>query len=648
MSTVQTIAKSVARRDANFARWLALSERDDDDLAYRLGQMRNGLNAGESAALRSWAVRQRMIVSEEQSLSARWRATTALGAAKPVSPPTTAAITFPAPAAQPARPSMPVASASAPPPHGAVVRLSIVNSLVRAVWPMYAPWSERMLDIARMHDGRFSRRRTGSWWQFSTLVLDDLIDSAKRVGIPVDGIDGVRAIMAGQASERAQLVVESATLQIRVPASIKLYGHQDAGIRFLMARAHCLLADDQGLGKTIQTILALHNVCPNGKVLIFSPKTLTSNWRAEFMRWLPKSDVAVAVSGSPAPQSRIVITSIDAAKVVGSKLRASLLDERWDCVVVDEAQYVAKPTTKRWKVVSAVSARSARVWLLTGTPMTSRPLDLFGLLRLMRHPLGDDRHAYGRRYCAAQHNGHGWDYRGASNTPELSDRLSSHMLRRTKDEVLDLPPKIRSVVRCNVPDHLARMEPKAIDVLMRLRAQVAIAKIDATWQQVESILDAGEKVIVFSEYIAVLDAISARAEAAKIGSVRVDGSISGAARGAAVERFQTDESTRVFVGQTIAAGVGITLTAATSVVFNDLCLVPAHHAQAEDRAYRIGTTSRVSVTYMVSESLLDDAMWELLAGKIDLIKAFEGGLQDANLAMQSIAVALIAKVNRAA
>ncbi len=131
-------------------------------------------------------------------------------------------------------------------------------------------------------------------------------------------------------------------------------------------------------------------------------------------------------------------------------------------------------------------------------------MDLFGLLKVSRHPLAFSKHEFGLRYCAAEHNGFGWDYSGSSNLDELSLKLSSWMLRRAKDDVLDLPGKVRVTHNVEVARALQVPDYTNIGEMMVARRLLALAKVDATWERIEDVIDGGGKVVVFSEYIDVL------------------------------------------------------------------------------------------------------------------------------------------------
>ena len=211
------------------------------------------------------------------------------------------------------------------------------------------------------------------------------------------------------------------------------------------------------------------------------------------------------------------------------------------------------------------------------------------------------------------------------------------MLRRSKDDVLALPPKLRTWLPVEVPagriarrqkvfeilagkharpagprDTELRRRGKLLAFLVEARQALAFAKVSATLDFVRGAIDQGEKVIVFSCFDDPIQKL-----ARELGSVAVvlTGKTPAAMRQQLVDRFQHDDEVRVFVANIIAGGTGLNLTAATQVVFNDLDWVPTNHWQAEDRAYRIGQTRTVNVTYFVARNTIDDFVQAVLETK---------------------------------
>src|SRR4029078_6973210 len=217
-----------------------------------------------------------------------------------------------------------------------------------------------------------------------------------------------------------------------------------------------------------------------------------------------------------------------------------------------------------------------------------------------------------------------------------------------KDDVLALPPKLRTWLAVAVPsgtgaraiakafnalagkdtrpvpsrDVELRRRGKLLAFLVEARQALAIAKTTATLDFVRGAIDQGEKVIVFSCFDEPI-----RTLARELGdtAVVVTGKTPAAMRQPLVDRFQNDADTRVFVANIIAGGTGLNLTAATQVVFNDLDWVPTNHWQAEDRAYRIGQTRTVNVTYFVARDTIDDFLQAGLETKAALVNAIVDG-----------------------
>ena len=422
-----------------------------------------------------------------------------------------------------------------------------------------------------------------------------------------------------------------------------LFPHQVEGLAFLLGRRRAVLADDMGLGKTRQSIVALTEAAPNGPYLVVVPASVKRNWEREILTARPAARVAIV--GPNAPPKRgfdgWVIVNYD----ILAKHTAALETHEWTGLVFDEAHYLKNHTSQRSKLARALvaSAPDAVLHALTGTPLTNRPRDLFPLLRLVGHPMGRSFLSFAKRYCDARHNGYGWVTDGASNLEELRVQLHGVMLRRTKDDVLDLPPKLRTWLPVPVPEGTGRKEMRRVletllagslghsagqdrvrllARLMKARQQIARAKVGTTIEFVEGAVAQGEKVLVFSSFEEPLEKIAAHfGETA----VSLTGKTPAARRQQLVDRFQNDPSVRVFVANLIAGGVGLNLTAARQVVFNDLDWVPANHWQAEDRAYRIGQTGTVNVTYFSAEGTVDEFVSHALKVKASLIEAVVEG-----------------------
>jgi SWI/SNF-related matrix-associated actin-dependent regulator 1 of chromatin subfamily A len=432
-----------------------------------------------------------------------------------------------------------------------------------------------------------------------------------------------------------------------------LFPHQIEGVAFLLGRQRAILADDMGLGKTRQAIVALRHVAPNGPYLVVCPASVKRNWAREIGIAAPAASTYIIERGAEAPaRHEWVIVNYD----ILSKQMDTLGRVPWAGLVFDEAHYLKNHTSTRSRLARQLASTVALkadtagpvVYLLTGTPLTNRPRDLFVLLQLVGHSLGRSFLSFAKRYCAAERNAYGWQTRGASNVEELTVQLHGVMLRRSKDQVLALPPKLRTWLSVQVPkgtgvrdmrkvvDLLVserdiapgstiddrRLRGRLLQAVTKARQRLAAAKVDATIDFVTGAIDQGEKVIVFSCFEEPMQKL---AEAFGPSAVLLTGKTPADKRQAIVDRFQNDDSIRVFLANIIAGGIGTNLTAATQVVFNDLDWVPANHWQAEDRAYRIGQTRTVNVTYMVAADTIDDFVQGVLEKKRALVTAVIDG-----------------------
>ena len=461
--------------------------------------------------------------------------------------------------------------------------------------------------------------------------------------------------------------VEEAAFQQAVTLSKGLFAHQVEGVGFLLARRRSILADDMGLGKTRQSILALRQAEPLGPYLVLCPASVKWNWIRE-IRGVDPEAVFVVLSGQedgaiPPGFTGWVVLNYD---ILGKRME-ELEAQDWKGVVFDEAHLLKNHESQRSKLGRRLVlevAPEAVVHALTGTPLTNRPRDIFPLLQLIRHPLGRSFLSFAKRYCAAEKNHYGWVTDGASNLEELTLQLHGSMLRRRKEEVLDLPPKTRTWVEVDIANGTASQEIREVfatlvasrahgsqdDSRIRLLAQItkarekiARAKTKATQDLVESIVAQGEKVIVFSCFDAPVQTLAKHFGAA---AVSLTGSTPTEKRQDRVDRFQEDTSVPVFVANLIAGGVGLNLTQARHVVFNDLDWVPANHWQAEDRAYRIGQRSAVTIHYLSARNTLDEFVRQVLQTKTALVQAVVDGGALSPLATRDVLSELEALVAR--
>jgi len=463
-----------------------------------------------------------------------------------------------------------------------------------------------------------------------------------------------------EAASIAQKAIEAsratdAEIKIPCPPGCEFLPFQRAGIAYAINHKDTLFGDEMGLGKSIEAV-GVVNADPCARtILIICPATLKLNWRNEWMKWDIKGlEVEIIKPDTKKfPDTSVVILNYELLP----KWQKELRQHEWSVMIVDEVHYVKNPSTTRAQEIfgrkRAVNKEkpdgsiikceqldpipAKRRLFLTGTPILNRPIELWPIIKALAPKFEKDKRAFGMKYCAAHHNGFGWDFKGASNLDDLQLRLRSlFMVRRLKKDVLkELPPKRRQVLvleAAGLEDLLekekqtyeqykefvieGKFETPEFGKMSEVRKAVAVAKIPFILDHIREVLEEQDKIVVFVHHHEVVDALSA---ALGNSAVHVDGRTKNEDRQAAVDRFQTDPTCKVFVGTIRAAGVGITLTAASTVIFGELSWTPSEMSQAEDRCHRIGQKDAVFVRHLVLENSLDERQSQLIIQKQEVI-----------------------------
>lgn len=428
-----------------------------------------------------------------------------------------------------------------------------------------------------------------------------------------------------------------------VPDGKELRPFQRAGIEYLIHSKKSFLADDMGLGKTPQAICAM-NTLGIDKYLVVAPASLVENWRREITRWSTSPAAPhIFKTGIKNPVDSILILSFGLVPDVDN-LKRILSAYKFDATIVDEAHYLANPTSARTKNLLGINGPFDRdyVFALTGTPLVNKPIDIWPVAsRLKPGALGATNYReFCIRYAHERQNPFSGrtEYYGSKNEAELGRLLrSSMMCRREKSAVLkDLPPKTRRAIYLNTDkeiDELVSKETTLYDTFLkdervvinqastafRVRVQLAILKAAQAIEYCKMILATEEKILVFGWHRELLTRVIMGL--AKYGPTGITGATSAEKRGQRVDRFQTDPACRVFVGAIPAAGVGLTLTAARHVVMIESSWVPGENVQAEDRAHRIGQRDNVVVDYLVYPNSVDERVLKIVGQKSDQISS---------------------------
>lgn len=484
--------------------------------------------------------------------------------------------------------------------------------------------------------------------EYATIEAKNAIDAA--LNIRTETIEASRAT--------------DAEIDIPAPENMTYLPFQRAGISYASNRPATLIADEMGLGKTIQAIGVINTDNTIKNVLVICPASLKINWSRELTKWLV-FPLTIGIANGDIPDTNIVIVNYDILK----KHHTAIMGREWDVLISDECHYLKNPKSQRTQMVlgnfkSSIPPIPARRKLfLTGTPIVNRPIELYPIASMLNPAEFGSWKRYVTRYCNGHETKYGWDVSGASNLAELQEKLrATIMVRRLKMDVLtELPPKRRQIIDLPVNGSIRAVENEkkawadketlmqelrakvelmkasenpddyknAVDALRdgaraafteiaKLRHETAIAKIPSMIEFLHAALDDDEaaKIVFFAHHHDVIDAVVKEFDGQ---AVTLTGDSSMIARQAAVDRFQSDKNCRVFVGSITAAGVGITLTASSHVIFGELDWVPGNISQAEDRTHRIGQVNSVLVQHLVLDGSLDATMARTLVDKQEII-----------------------------
>lgn len=434
-----------------------------------------------------------------------------------------------------------------------------------------------------------------------------------------------------------------------------LFGFQKEGASWLASRKTALLADEMGLGKSAQAITACDEVHAR-RVLVICPAVARRNWLREFETWsiVPRRfSLCLKSIDNPLPTHSVICSFEYATK------HADRLKSGFDALIIDEAHYLKSIEAKRTAVVfgkNGIVHTVKRVWLLTGTPAPNHAgelwliLFLFGATKLKYDEFTEKYctfidSVYGRQVTGTRHDTH----------EEFAIILQGIMLRRRKVDVMKgLPPicfssfvvdaghvdmerelllridKERDTVEMlmSASDLSDGDKMKALEALApsisTLRRYVGLQKVEPCAELVAEELasKAYEKIIIFACHRDVVLDLEKRLS--QFSPVVVMGGVDEKKRQVAIDRFQNDPSCQVFIGNILAAGTNITLTAAHQVLFIEQDWVPGNNAQAAMRAHRIGQKLPVSVRFVGLEGSFDDRISQILKRKTnELSKIFD-------------------------
>lgn len=465
----------------------------------------------------------------------------------------------------------------------------------------------------------------------------------------------------GKQYERQFVVEETSSTENRVTKSTSATSQNTA---LNLGRGRILLADEMGLGKTVTSLAIMAYYEEEWPLLVVCPASLRYQWPAEIERFLP----------TLSPSETYVCTGFqDIDFMKGNKVKSdikivvvtySLFQQRsavahavasagFRCVIADESHNLKQKDSQRTGLLLPILQQADRLILLSGTPALARPVELWTSLYALAPKVFGSWSTFTKQYCKVtrKHVGRGrfiLDYSGACNIEELHRKLRWVMIRRLKSSVLDeLPPKQRTVIPICVSSEHLQVCKEAINKwqsapkdglggqadMMKAYQETGIGKAPAVADYLSNVWLPGsqDKILVFAHHTMVLDTIeqSLHRYNKTVSHIRIDGSVPASVRAREVRKFQNSSNCRVALLSITAAGVGLTLTAASTVLFAELHWTPGILAQAEDRAHRIGqSASQVQIIYMIDKNRkhsIDSTLWNMLGRKISTVdKVIDG------------------------
>ena len=463
---------------------------------------------------------------------------------------------------------------------------------------------------------------------------------------------------------------------VEVPAEFefktKPFEHQIEGMKYGLQNTRWLLGDEQGLGKTKQVIdIAVAKKIMNGYkhcLIICGVNGLKWNWVNEVKT---HSNESARILGQRKRANRIVIdgnsaklddlrhldeiddyfiiTNVESLRDANITSELHKLCEKnvINMIAADEVHKMKNPSSQQGKAFLKLKADT--MIAMTGTPLMNTPLDLYIIMKW----LGFEKHSFYQfkaHYCTMGGFG-GYQVIGYRNLEELQEQLNDIMLRRLKSDVLDLPDKLHvdefvemtpkqkqiydevtASIKMNIDQ--IKMENNPLAELIRMRQATGYtgilsstikesAKLDRMEELVDDAIQNGKKVVIFSNWTQMTDAVCARL--IKYSPAVITGQTNDTERQVMVETFQKNKSCNVIVGTIGAMGTGLTLTAGTVEIFMDEPWNRANKEQAEDRCHRVGTKENVTIYTLMCKNTIDERIHDIIEKKGAMADAIVDG-----------------------
>ncbi len=428
------------------------------------------------------------------------------------------------------------------------------------------------------------------------------------------------------------------------------FKHQEEGVKFLLNRTGAILGYGMGTGKTFISIVSALELKAK-KILIICPASLKENWRNEIECF---TDDVCVIEGKKWESKKFTVINYDILQnfhTIKPKnlskedfvFNSEFVNEKFDLIICDEAHYLKTYSAIRTQVCREFLSKliDKRVWLLTGTPVANNPLDFYSLLQLINAPISKNYKYFVKRYCDGKTinkklaNGRVKKIHltnGSSNLEELALKVKPFMQRKNLQDVMDMPDRVITPLYHKLNNkQLAEYESlwenylierqnlnkkgtpdKQLVELILLRKFMSMVNIQNTIELTKNAIEEGHKVVIFCSFTEELNFIYN--EFKSIG-VMHNGEMTSKEKQNSVDKFQNDEKVKVFVGNIISSGTGITLTKGTVSIFNSLDWTPANIQQAIFRCYRIGQDKKVNIYFNITKDTVDEKIWNRLYEK---------------------------------
>lgn len=423
---------------------------------------------------------------------------------------------------------------------------------------------------------------------------------------------------------------------------IKLKPFQEIGTLFLLLNKRAILADEMGLGKTVQSISSVHlvNAYP---CIIVCPSSLKFNWIDEIQHVTGKKTIKLNGKKTKINEGDVFIVNyesvhnnVDIIKKIKPK-----------SIIFDESHYLKNPDSKRTKHCFDIINHVEYRFLLTGTAVLNKPLELIPQLKILRRleEHFENEEYFIEKFCSPQKTNWGTDHSGASNLDVLAGKLrEGFFLRRLKKDVeKELPEKIRTIIPIEISNKTSYKEKiKEFSLLSKeekvtkisdLRQFIAKQKLFHIKQWIDEFLSSNQKLVVFAYHREIQRSLSEFYPNAA--QVFAEDDIE-----SNVRRFQKDPNCRLIICSLKIGSIGLNLTAASNVLFCEMDWCPAINQQAEDRCHRMGQQNTVNAWYFLAKNSIDEHVWNICERKKNIIEKIYENLENP-LEMQNLYSSLI-------